>query len=96
MSQALRIMPTLLPAEDWASSFQRQLSHKVQRGVALSHYTSIGIGGPATLFGRAGSRDELAQMILMARRHDVEVLILDDGRRLLVGDWGFDLSLIHI
>ena len=90
MSQALRIMPTLLPAEDWASSFQRQLSHKVQRGVSLSHYTSIGIGGPATLFGRAGSRDELAQMILMARRHDVEVLILDDGRRLLVGDWGFD------
>ena len=91
MSQALRIMPTLLPAEDWASSFQRQLSHKVQRGGAepLHEHRYRWTGDPVWSSGLA---DELAQMILMARRHDVEVLILDDGRRLLVGDWGFDGS----
>ena len=90
MSHTQRLAQTILPTHDWATTIQRQLGHRVQRGIALSHYCSIGIGGPATLFGRATTSDELAQMILLGRRDQVELLILDDGRRLLVGDWGFE------
>ena len=60
MSHAQRVAQTILPTHDWATTIQRQLGHRVQRGIALSHYSSIGIGGPATLFGRATNSDELA------------------------------------
>ncbi len=96
MSHAERLAQTILPTHDWATALQRQLGHRVQRGIALSHYSSIGIGGPATLFGRASTSDELAQMILLGQRDRVEMLILDDGRRLLVGDWGFEGFAIRL
>ena len=96
MSQAERLAQTILPTHDWSTALQRQLGHRVQRGIALSHYSSIGIGGPATLFGRASTSDELAQMILLGRRDQVEMLVLDDGRRLLVGDWGFEGFAIRL
>ena len=90
MSHPERLAPTLLPTYDWVSSLQRQLGYRVQRGVSLSHYSSIGIGGPASLFGRATHAGELGQMILLARREQVDTLVLDDGLCLLIGDWGFD------
>ena len=90
MSHAERLAQTVLPTHDWATTLQRQLGHRVQRCIVLSHYSSIGIGGPATLFGRASTSDELAQMIILGQRDQVEMLILDDGRRLLIGDWGFE------
>jgi len=91
-----RLAQTILPTHDWMSSLQRQLGFRVQRGISLSHYSSIGIGGPAALFGRASSTGELAQMILLARRDQVETLVLDDGLCLLIGDWGFDGFAIRL
>ena len=96
MSHAEHLAQTMLPTHDWATNLQRQLGHRVQRGVSLNHYCSIGIGGPASLFGRASTADELAQMIVLGRRDQVEMLIIDDGRRLLVGDWGFDGFAIRL
>jgi UDP-N-acetylmuramate dehydrogenase len=35
-------------------------------------------------------------MIILGRRDQVEMLVLDDGRRLLVGDWGFEGFAIRL
>ncbi len=90
MSRLAQQSMTLLPASDWVTTFQINLGKRVQRNVLMKHYTSVRIGGPAMLFGRAKTATELAQMVVLANRHGVEVLVVDDGQHLLVGDWGFD------
>jgi UDP-N-acetylmuramate dehydrogenase len=90
MSPLAQQSVTLLPASDWVTAFQVNLGQRVQRGVLMSHYTSMGIGGPAALLGRARNDAEMAQMVVLSNRNEVEVLVVDDGQNLLVGDWGFD------
>ena len=63
---------------------------KVEEGVALSRFTTIGTGGPAKAFARPESLAELEQALAWARERGLPVATVGLGSNLLVADDGFD------
>jgi UDP-N-acetylmuramate dehydrogenase len=60
----------------------------VQREHPLSGLTTIGTGGPAEYFARAGTRAELVSLLAWAAEGGVAVSVLGSGSNLLVADEG--------
>lgn len=82
-------MPTIssrLPVEPLA---RRLGAQRLERDVPLAPYTTFRIGGPADLFYRARTPDELAEAVLAARELEVPYFLLGVGANILVGDRGF-------
>ena len=69
---------------------------ELQQDVSLAPLTTIGIGGPARFFFRAGSVDDILAGLAWARERELEVFILGGGSNLLISDEGFDGLVIHI
>src|SRR5512138_694101 len=65
-----------------------KLGDKVKENVSLAPYTSARIGGPADVLITAESADELARVIKLLWKLDVEYLILGGGSNVLVSDRG--------
>jgi UDP-N-acetylenolpyruvoylglucosamine reductase len=63
---------------------------KLEEGVALSRYTTLGAGGPARAFARPESLEELEEALEWARERDLRVATIGLGSNLLVADEGFD------
>ncbi|MHB1167758.1 MAG: UDP-N-acetylmuramate dehydrogenase [Longimicrobiales bacterium] len=63
--------------------------NRVERDVPLAPYTTFRIGGPADLFYRAHTPDELANAVLAAREIELPHFLLGTGANILVGDRGF-------
>jgi UDP-N-acetylenolpyruvoylglucosamine reductase len=63
---------------------------KLEEGVLLSRFTTIGTGGPAAAFARPETVDELQEVLAYARDHDLPVAVVGLGSNLLVADEGFD------
>ena len=63
---------------------------KVEEGVALSRFTTLGAGGPATAFARPESVDEVVDALAWARDQGLSVATIGLGSNLLVADAGFD------
>ena len=61
----------------------------VERGVPLAPLTTFRIGGPADLFYRARTPDQLVRAVELARRLDLPHFVLGRGANILVGDKGF-------
>lgn len=68
---------------------QRLGADRVERDVPLAAYTTFRIGGPADLFYRARTAEELARAVLAARELEVPYFVLGTGANILVGDLGF-------
>lgn len=68
---------------------------RVQTNVALAPLTTFRIGGPADLFVRAETEDQLADAILAARDMEIPHFLLGRGANILVGDGGFRGLVIH-
>jgi UDP-N-acetylmuramate dehydrogenase len=62
---------------------------RLERDVPLAPFTTFRIGGPADLFYRARTEQELADAILAAREMEVPHFLLGVGANILVGDGGF-------
>ncbi len=62
---------------------------RVERDVPLAPFTTFLIGGPADLFYRARTADELASAVLAARELELPHFVLGTGANILVGDKGF-------
>ena len=62
----------------------------------LADYTTVGLGGPARGFVRAGTDDELVEAVRAADAHGEPVLILGGGSNLVVADDGFDGTVIQV
>jgi UDP-N-acetylmuramate dehydrogenase len=62
---------------------------RLQRDVALASYTTFRIGGPADLFVRARTPEQLVQTIGAARELEIPIFLLGLGANILVGDHGF-------
>jgi UDP-N-acetylmuramate dehydrogenase len=80
-------------------------SSAVVQGEPLSRHTTIGVGGPATVFIRPVSFEEVAALTSLARRKGIEFMVIGRGSNLLVRDGGYDglvikltknLSRIHV
>ncbi len=62
---------------------------RVERDVPLGPMTTFKIGGPADLFVRARTADELADAVVAARELGIPRFLLGRGANILVGDGGF-------
>ena len=69
---------------------------KIELGVALARFTTIGTGGPARAFARPGSLDQLAEALAWARANDVSVATVGLGSNLLVADDGVDSLVLKL
>ena len=65
-----------------------KLGDKVKENVSLAPYTSARIGGPADILIIAKSADELAQIIKLLQKQEMDYLILGGGSNVLVSDKG--------
>jgi UDP-N-acetylmuramate dehydrogenase len=63
---------------------------KVEEGVELSRFTTLGTGGPARALARPETLDELQGALRYARERDLPVATVGLGSNLLVADEGFD------
>jgi UDP-N-acetylmuramate dehydrogenase len=63
---------------------------KLEEGVALSRFTTLGAGGPAKAFARPESLEELEEALGWARERDLPVATIGLGSNLLVADEGFE------
>jgi len=62
---------------------------KVEEGVALSRFTTIGTGGSAAAFARPETLAELEEALAWARERELPVATIGLGSNLLVADEGF-------
>jgi UDP-N-acetylmuramate dehydrogenase len=63
---------------------------KVEAGVLLSRFTTVGIGGPAKAFARPETVSELEESLAWAAERELPVATIGLGSNLLVADEGFD------
>lgn len=68
----------------------------LRENVPLAPFTTIGIGGPARYFFRAGDVDEIRAAIDWAAGRDQPLFILGGGSNLLIADEGFPGVVVHI
>jgi UDP-N-acetylmuramate dehydrogenase len=69
---------------------------QVQENVPLAPLTTIGIGGPARFFFRAGSVDDVLEALEWARQREHPVFFLGGGSTLLISDSGFPGLVIQL
>ncbi len=69
---------------------------KIDEGVVLSRFTTLGTGGAARAFARPESLDELGQALHFARERELEVATIGLGSNLLVADEGFDGLVVKL
>ncbi len=62
----------------------------------MSKHTNFRIGGPAKWFVEVKSVEELQEVMLVASREHVQVVVLGGGSNMLVSDAGFDGIVIKI
>jgi UDP-N-acetylmuramate dehydrogenase len=58
------------------------------RGEPMSRHTSLRVGGPADVFVRVVSEDDLRGAVAVARQHETPIFMLGGGTNLLVADRG--------
>jgi UDP-N-acetylenolpyruvoylglucosamine reductase len=63
---------------------------KLQEGVSLARFTTIGTGGPAKAFARPATLAELEEALGWAAERELAVATIGLGSNLLVADEGFD------
>jgi UDP-N-acetylmuramate dehydrogenase len=63
---------------------------KIDEGVRLSRFTTLGTGGPARAFARPESVEELQSALVFAREQGLQVAAIGLGSNLLVADAGFE------
>ena len=61
----------------------------IETNILLAPFTTLGIGGPARYFVKAGSADEIAEGLAFAEQADVPVFLLGGGSNLVVRDEGY-------
>jgi UDP-N-acetylmuramate dehydrogenase len=61
---------------------------KVKENVSLAPYTSARIGGPADILITAESADELARILKLLHKQEIDYLMLGGGSNVLVSDKG--------
>src|ERR1700745_2543011 len=64
--------------------------------VALADYTTLGLGGPAARFIKAGSDDQVVDAVREADLSGEPVLVLGGGSNLVVADEGYPGTVVHV
>ena len=69
---------------------------KIESGVPLARFTTIGTGGPARWFARPQTVAELEQALAFAAEHGAQVAVVGLGSNLLVADEGVDALVLKL
>jgi UDP-N-acetylmuramate dehydrogenase len=69
---------------------------RIDEGVGLARYTTLGTGGPARAFGRPASVAEVEEHLRHARDNGLAVATVGLGSNLLVADAGVDALVLRL
>ena len=69
---------------------------KVLKNIPLAPLTTFKIGGPARLFVKAESEDQIVEALAFAANEGLSLFVLGGGSNILVSDVGFDGLVIQI
>ena len=69
---------------------------KLEQNIPLAPLSTIGLGGPARYFLRAGSVDDIRAAVRWSRAQAIPLFILGGGSNLLIADEGFDGLVLQI
>ena len=69
---------------------------RVEEGVSLSRFTTLGTGGPARAFARPATLDELDEALAWAVGEGLEVSVVGLGSNLLVADEGVEALVLKL
>jgi UDP-N-acetylmuramate dehydrogenase len=69
---------------------------QVREQVALSEFTTLGLGGPARRFVEAATDDEIIAEVRAADERAEPMLILGGGSNLVISDDGFPGTVVHV
>ena len=69
---------------------------KIDEGVGLSRYTTLGTGGPASAFAGPETAAEVAGLLAWARERDMSVAVVGLGSNLLAADAGVDALVLKL
>jgi UDP-N-acetylenolpyruvoylglucosamine reductase len=71
------------------TQLEKAYTGRVKPGEPMSRHTTLKIGGPADAFIEAKTPQELADIVLLARKLSIQFFILGGGSNILIGDKGF-------
>jgi UDP-N-acetylmuramate dehydrogenase len=77
-------------------SADRDLPEGVERDHPLARYATVGTGGEARLFARAGSEPRLRELLAWARAEGHEVAVLGSGSNILIADEGVEGLVVKL
>jgi UDP-N-acetylmuramate dehydrogenase len=77
-------------------SLQSVAPRRLQRNVPLAPFTTLGIGGPARIFIRAETVDEIREALSWTAAQNEPLFILGGGSNVLIADEGFDGVVLQI
>jgi UDP-N-acetylenolpyruvoylglucosamine reductase len=69
---------------------------KIEQGVALSRFTTLGSGGPARALARPGNVEELEETLAWVQERGWPVVTIGLGSNVLVADEGFDGLVLRL
>jgi UDP-N-acetylmuramate dehydrogenase len=69
---------------------------KIETGVALGRYTTLGAGGPARAFARPSTVEEVGEALAWAQEHELPVATIGLGSNLLVADDGVEALVLKL
>jgi UDP-N-acetylmuramate dehydrogenase len=69
---------------------------KIERGVQLGRFTTLGTGGPAAAFAKPESVGELQEALAWARDEGLPVAVVGLGSNLLVADEGVEALVLRL
>jgi UDP-N-acetylmuramate dehydrogenase len=68
----------------------------VQEQVALAPFSTLGVGGPARYYVRAGDADTVAAAVRWASDRRLPLFVLGGGSNVVIADAGFDGLVLHV
>lgn len=69
---------------------------KIEEGIRLARFTTVGIGGPARAFARPETLAELEEALAWAAEHGLAVRPIGLGSNLLVADHGVEALVVKL
>ncbi|HJQ74454.1 MAG TPA: UDP-N-acetylmuramate dehydrogenase [Gaiellaceae bacterium] len=69
---------------------------KIEEGVELARFTTLGTGGPACAFARPESEAEVDELLRWARERSLGVAVVGLGSNLLAADAGVDALVLKL
>jgi UDP-N-acetylenolpyruvoylglucosamine reductase len=69
---------------------------KIEEGVELARYTTLGTGGPARAFARPESEEDVGELLRWAEERSLGVVVVGLGSNLLAADDGVDALVLKL